>query len=76
MILKKNNIEESPTTIGIPSSSLPQNLINIDILDTLSISYDEVCSENTDYKCFRERPIIKFKDFYMPINLQLLSECI
>lgn len=70
----KNCKQKGVGLIGESNFPSDGSLLNKTIIDSFSIDCNEICQESVDYKHLRERPIIKIKDFYMPINLQLLSE--
>ena len=70
----KNSKQKGVGLIGKSDFPCDSSLLNKTIIDSFSIECNEICQESVDYKHLRERPIIKIGDFYMPINLQLLSE--
>lgn len=70
----KNCKQKGVGLIGESNFPSDGSLLNKTIIDSFSIDCNEICQESVDYKHLRERPIIKIGDFYMPINLQLLSE--
>lgn len=72
--LLKNSKQKGVGLIGGSDFPCESSLLNKSIIDSFSIDCNEICQASVDYKCFRERPIIKVGDLYMPINLQLLSE--
>jgi len=78
MMLSKERKNPKPGVNLINFDILPQweKVINSNVLDLLSITYNDVCDENTDYKLFRSHPLIKFNNAYLPINLRLIAECI
>lgn len=70
----KESKQEGVGLIGESDFPCDSSLLNKTIIDSFSIDCNEICQGCIDYKHLRERPIIRVEDFYMPINLQLLSE--